>query len=78
MNDHFYYVATFNKKYFNCFACSSSSEKLHSEKLGRENYRNTARIFTTELLQCCEPIDWAITGSDVIPIPTMTSYLYQQ
>ena len=32
------------------FACSSSSEKLHSEKLGRENYRNTARIFTPELL----------------------------
>ena len=28
--------------------------------------------------QCCEPIDLAITGSDVIPIPTMTSYLYQQ
>ena len=50
MNDHFCYVATFNKKYFNCFACSSSSEKLHSEKLGRENYRNTARIFTPELL----------------------------
>ena len=28
--------------------------------------------------QSCEPIDWAITGSDVTPIPTVTSYLYQQ
>ena len=30
------------------------------------------------IFQSCEPNDWAITGSDVIPIPTMTSYLYQQ
>ena len=28
--------------------------------------------------QSCEPIDWAITGSDVIPISTMTSYLHQR
>ena len=29
-------------------------------------------------LQSCEPIDWAITGSDVIPISTMASYLHQR
>ena len=28
--------------------------------------------------QCCEPIDLAITGSDVIPISTMASYLHQR
>ena len=40
-------------------------------------YNNTHYKCTVDS-QSCEPNDWAITGSDIIPIPTMTSYLYQR